>query len=97
MAETIRPTKKQRELLTFIEEFITEHYWGYSRLKGNKTNEYRVEHLQWKTHPVINYHVDCDFGTMYGKDFDGLNQRQPDSIFFAEGSEIIIRGKKVLL
>lgn len=28
MAEKIRPTKKQRELLTFIEAFITEH--GYS-------------------------------------------------------------------
>jgi repressor LexA len=28
MAETIRPTKKQHELLTFIENFITEH--GYS-------------------------------------------------------------------
>lgn len=28
MAETIRPTKKQRELLTFIEGFIAEH--GYS-------------------------------------------------------------------
>lgn len=28
MAETIRPTKKQRELLTFIENFIAEH--GYS-------------------------------------------------------------------
>jgi len=26
--ETVRPTKKQRELLTFIERFITEH--GYS-------------------------------------------------------------------
>lgn len=28
MSETVRPTKKQRELLTFIQEFITEH--GYS-------------------------------------------------------------------
>lgn len=28
MAETTRPTKKQRELLTFIADFITEH--GYS-------------------------------------------------------------------
>lgn len=28
MPEVIRPTKKQRELLTFIEAFITEH--GYS-------------------------------------------------------------------
>lgn len=28
MSETIRPTKKQRELLTFIEQFINEH--GYS-------------------------------------------------------------------
>ena len=28
MTETIRPTKKQKELLTYIEAFITEH--GYS-------------------------------------------------------------------
>jgi len=28
MTDTVRPTKKQRELLTFIEHFITEH--GYS-------------------------------------------------------------------
>ena len=28
MSETVRPTKKQRELLTFIEQFIGEH--GYS-------------------------------------------------------------------
>lgn len=28
MTETVRPTKKQRELLTFIEQFIGEH--GYS-------------------------------------------------------------------
>lgn len=28
MTETVRPTKKQRELLTFIEQFIAEH--GYS-------------------------------------------------------------------
>lgn len=28
MSETVRPTKKQRELLTFIEKFIGEH--GYS-------------------------------------------------------------------
>lgn len=28
MAETVRPTKKQKELLTFIEAFITQH--GYS-------------------------------------------------------------------
>ncbi|HSX36454.1 MAG TPA: hypothetical protein VLH84_05995 [Patescibacteria group bacterium] len=28
MSDTVRPTKKQRELLTFIEQFIAEH--GYS-------------------------------------------------------------------
>jgi len=28
MADTVRPTKKQRELLTYIEQFIAEH--GYS-------------------------------------------------------------------
>jgi len=32
MSETVRPTKKQRELLTFIERFIGEH--GYSPSYG---------------------------------------------------------------
>ena len=28
------------------EEFITEHYWGYTA--GKRTSEYRVEHPRWK-------------------------------------------------
>jgi len=30
MSESVRPTKKQRELLTFIEKFIAEHGYGPS-------------------------------------------------------------------
>jgi uncharacterized protein len=29
------------------EEFITEHYWGYTAC-GERTSEYRVEHPRWK-------------------------------------------------
>ena len=28
-------------------EFITEHYWGYTRFRGG-CSEYRVEHPRWK-------------------------------------------------
>lgn len=30
------------------EEFITEHYWGYTRISENKTSEYGVEHPRWE-------------------------------------------------
>ena len=29
------------------EEFITEHYWGYTK-RGTRTSEYEVEHPRWK-------------------------------------------------
>ena len=33
------------------EEFITEHYWGYTK-RPLRTNEYRVEHERWRFWPA---------------------------------------------
>ena len=77
------------------EEFITEHYWGYTKIGANKTSEYGVEHLRWQTYPVRDYKIDVDFGINYGNDFSFLNDAKPDSVFLAEGSEIrVLKGKK---
>ncbi|TDG36118.1 DUF2071 domain-containing protein [Pedobacter changchengzhani] len=77
------------------EEFITEHYWGYTKIGPNKTSEYGVEHPRWEVYPVKEYTIDLDFGENYGKDFEFLNNRKPDSVFLAEGSEIrVMKGKK---
>ena len=73
------------------EEFITEHFWGYTKLNDNVTSEYQVEHPRWKVYPVTDFNVDVDFGLIYGNEFAFLNKEKPVSVFLAEGSEIIVR------
>jgi uncharacterized protein len=77
-------------------EFITEHYWGYTRLNQDKTSEYEVGHPRWEQYPLIDYQVDIDFGSVYGKEFAFLNQLTPHSVFLAEGSPIRVEGKSIL-
>jgi len=78
------------------EEFITEHFWGYSAFSEQQTNEYHVEHPRWMIYPIKEYRIDCDFGALYGEKFSFLAQKKPDSVFMAEGSEIAVFQKKVL-
>jgi len=78
------------------EEFITEHYWGNSSIDQNKTGEYRLEHPKWDLYPVQQYTIDCNFAELYGNDFAFLNDRQPASVFLAEGSAISVYSKKIL-
>jgi uncharacterized protein len=75
------------------EEFITEHYWGYTQLSVSKTSEYEVVHPTWKVYPTINYSIHVDFEAVYGSDFTILNTLTPRSVFLAEGSEIAVKGK----
>lgn len=65
------------------EEFITEHYWGYSRQRNNTTKEYKVEHPRWNVYPVTGYKIVCDFEKLYGNDFGFLQQSQPVSVLLA--------------
>ncbi len=79
-----------------IEEFISEHYWGYSSLSNTATTEYGVEHPRWNLYPIKSYEVDVDFETNYGKDFSFLQVATPASVFLAEGSPIKIKnGKRI--
>lgn len=78
------------------EEFITEHFWGYSSVNKTETAEYQVEHPSWNIYPVNEYSIDCDFTDMYGSDFSMLKNRNPASVFLAEGSDVIVYSKKVL-
>lgn len=78
------------------EEFITEHYWGYTKISDSKTSEYEVEHPRWKLHNVTNYEINCDFGKLYGDKFSFLSNAKPSSVFLAEGSEIIVRKGRVI-
>lgn len=75
------------------EEFITEHYWGYTQQSAHETWEYRVNHPKWKIHEVKEYTCDVAFAKLYGKEFEFLKDTKPSSVFLAEGSEISIGSK----
>ncbi len=78
------------------EEFITEHYWGYTRIKPNQTSEYGVEHPKWEVYKTNAYSIDVDFAEVYGEHFDFLNREKPKSVFLAEGSKIEVKdGRKI--
>jgi len=77
-----------------IEEFIFERYFGFTKLSDTSTQEYKIHHPKWMTHKIINSHIDCDFGSMYGDSFSGLNNQKPDSIILAEGSQVSVNWKR---
>lgn len=77
-------------------EFITEHYWGYTKIHDQKTSEYRVEHPKWEIYDTKTYSIEVDFGNVYGQSFEFLKNETPLSVFLAEGSEIKVKEGKVI-
>ncbi|WP_420574757.1 YqjF family protein [Kordia sp.] len=75
-------------------EFITEHYFGYTKYDDSKTFEYEVTHPKWLYYAVDYYNVQIDFELNYGKKFAHLTKQQPDSVFLMEGSAITVEPKK---
>jgi hypothetical protein len=76
------------------EEFITEHYWGYTPINDKTCSEYGVEHPRWMTYQVNEHQIDVAFDKVYGKKFSFLSSQTPESVMLAEGSEIIVRSMK---
>lgn len=77
-------------------EFIIEHYWGYTKRGGNRTDEYRVEHPKWQLFEAADPQIDVDFGCTYGEEFAFLSEASPHSVLLAKGSEIAVyKGKPI--
>jgi len=89
--ENKRPLREASE-----EEFITQHFWGYSSTRKKETVEYEVAHPKWESYPVKSYTIDCDFESLYGSSFGYLSQIQPESVMLAEGSEIAVFNKRII-
>lgn len=69
------------------EEFITEHYWGYTA-RRNGLSEYRVEHPRWKVWTAETWKFEADVATLYGPQFVEALSAPAASAFIAEGSPI---------
>ncbi len=77
-----------------MEDFIFEHYYGYTKVNPKRSIEYKINHPSWKINVIQDYQVDCDFAAFYGEDFAVLNNTKPNSIMLAEGSEISVDWKR---
>lgn len=71
-------------------DFITEHYWGYSRQRDGSTLEYRVEHPRWRVWTAETSGFEGDAEPLYGPGFAEVLRRPPRSAFVAEGSEVTV-------
>ncbi|MFN2399206.1 MAG: YqjF family protein [Gemmatimonadaceae bacterium] len=71
-------------------EFITEHYWGYTRQRDGSAIEYRVEHPPWRVWGANEARLDCDAAALYGPAFAEALAAPVRSAFLAEGSEVTV-------
>jgi len=71
-----------------LEQYITEHYWGYSRQKSGRTVEYRVTHIPWSVRHASESQFEGNAAALYGAEFGAVLSRPPDSAQIASGSPI---------
>jgi uncharacterized protein len=71
-------------------EFITEHYWGYTRQRDGRTLEYEVEHPPWRVWPAPRVTFRGPADTLYGPVFGEILRGPARSAFVAEGSPVTV-------
>ena len=72
------------------EEFITEHYWGYTRQRDGGTIEYRVAHPRWNVWTAADARLDGDLTEVYGDAFASVLAAPARSAFVADGSPVTV-------
>ena len=71
-------------------EFITEHYWGYTRQRDGGTLEYEVEHPRWRVWAPPRATFRGPASVLYGSVFGAILGGPPRSAFVAEGSPVTV-------
>jgi hypothetical protein len=88
---SVQPRSPTRHIIEGSqEEFITEHYWGYTRQRDGSTVEYRVEHPKWRVCSVDAPKVTGHLADLYGSEFARILAQPPHSAFFAAGSAVTV-------
>lgn len=73
------------------EQFILEHYWGYTAQPDGSTQEYHVEHPPWRVWSAEHARFVGDAAGLYGAEFATVLREPPYSAFLAEGSAVTVR------
>ena len=69
------------------EEFVTQHFWGYTRQRDGSAVEYEVRHPSWRIWKLRVADLDDD-STVFDAPFAGALRRAPHSAFLADGSAV---------
>ena len=72
------------------EQFITEHYWGYTRQRDGGTIEYNVVHPPWRVRQVPEPQLEGDLAATYGTAFARILRAMPESALLADGSPVAV-------
>ena len=79
-----------------LEQFITEHYWGYSTQRGGGSLEYHVPHVPWQVWVSTTAGFEGDASGLYGLELGRVLQGHPSSAFIADGSPVtVFKGRKL--
>jgi hypothetical protein len=73
-----------------LQQFITEHYWGYAQQRDRRAVEYQVTHEPWRVWTATSASFEGDCTGIYGADLADSMRRPPDSAFLAEGSAVTV-------
>ena len=71
-----------------MEHFFKEHSLGVGRDRQGRLLMYEVEHPFWQVFPVLSHKLEIPWAKLYGKRFAFLQEMEPHSMCFAEGSGI---------
>lgn len=72
------------------EAFLTGQGWGCGRDRRGRPTRFRVTHPPWRVYPVAQCDLAVDFGALYGPAWEFLQDQQPDSVVFCEGSAVAV-------
>lgn len=70
---------------------LKEHRWGYGITRQGVPLRYEVIHPTWDIYPVQMYHIDVDWGLLYGPEWKFLNTASPCSTILAVGSAVAVQ------
>src|SRR5207302_1000850 len=90
-----KPAFRPEEAST--EHFFKEHRWGFGVTRRGQGVRYEVVHPAWDIYPVQDYHIELDWGAVYGLEWAFLGRERPDSTVFALGSDVAVYPKGQLL
>lgn len=78
-------------------EFLTEHYWGYTKVSQDQTQEYEVCHPSWQVWPLADFGLEGDVSCLYPEFSDIISRGKRFSALLAVGSAVeVFAGRNLI-